>query len=580
MKKTIKKSGRKIAKRFSRLSHKAKVQGEAHLQANLISRFSHIRHVRLLILEWSLLVFVIILLATAQAFWYVRSYATQAFTSGGTYTEATLGQVNSLNPLFATTSSERTLSRLMFATLTAADYSGHIGLDLAASVLPDSTGKTWTIRLRDGLTWSDGQPLTNTDILYTVKVIQDPSLHTSYSGDLTGVTVSESSDGALVFSLPSPYVDFPTTLNVPILPAHILSSIPNESLLEHSFSSNPTVTSGAFSYKAVQNVGTAGEKIVYLSANPNYRPGAALLSDFTVHAFLDSDDIIAALNSGSVTATAELSALDAPAVTASDVYQKQTALNSGAYLFFNVDSPIVGQLSTRQAIRQGLDLAAIRSVADDQPPLNYPILSSQIELKTYPALPASDPAAARTELAAHNPTSADNPLRLVTVDTGYLPRTAEAVKSQLESLGLSVNLEIYQPGQDFYLSVLRPRSYDILLYEIELGANPDLFVYYHSSEASATGVNFSNYRNALADDAILATRTTMNSALRTAKYQTFLETWVHDVPAIGLYQVNLSYYVNRTTRTFSNDTRLIYPTDRFVDVNYWATRTTTKNRTP
>ena len=104
--------------------------------------------------------------------------------------------------------------------------------------------------------------------------------------------------------------------------------------------------------------------------------------------------------------------------------------------------------------------------------------------------------------------------------------------------------------------------------------------YYHSSQATASGLNLSNYRNALVDDSILAARSTMNETLRTAKYETFLRYWVNDVPAIGIYQASLTYYFNKNARTFSEDDRLVYATDRFSDVEYWAVNKATKNRTP
>lgn len=72
----------------------------------------------------------------------------------------------------------------------------------------------------------------------------------------------------------------------------------------------------------------------------------------------------------------------------------------------------------------------------------------------------------------------------------------------------------------------------------------------------------------------------MNEALRVAKYETFLKQWVIDVPAIGIYQASLTYYFNKDVRAFSEDDRLVYATDRFVDVEYWAVNKAEKNRTP
>ena len=72
----------------------------------------------------------------------------------------------------------------------------------------------------------------------------------------------------------------------------------------------------------------------------------------------------------------------------------------------------------------------------------------------------------------------------------------------------------------------------------------------------------------------------MDPAVRSSKYQSFLSYWVDDAPAIGIYQVNASYYVNRNVRSYSPDNILVSPVDRFIDVEYWATEKVTKNRTP
>ena len=577
MEKGIKKRGHKIVRRVSRLSKRAGEEGREHIRENFIDRISHVKNVRLLILEWALLVLAIIMLSITQAFLYAESYAVTTFTSGGTYSEATLGRVNSLNPLFATTNSEKTLSRLMFLTLSSVDYSGHIGLGLADSIKTDDTGKVWTVRLRSGLNWSDGEPITNRDVIYTVNTIQSPAVISPYSSNMAGVTVSES-DGDLVFTLSTPYANFSSALEFPILPAHILKDVAPNLLLEDAFSSAP-ITSGAFSFKASQSIGSLGEKIVYLAPNEDYYEGTPLLDSFAVHAYLDDDDIISALNSGSVTATADLLPTDADKITSSSIYEKQTALNSGVFLFFNTTNSIFNNKNLRKAVQQGIDMRSLRAPVGDEADLDYPFLSTQIDLKDLPALPEYNPDAAKDVIKGAG-LDQNNPVRIATINTGYFPALAENLKFQLENLGFNVTTDIMAPDQDFLVNVIRPRNYDILLYEIELGSDPDLFAYYHSSQVTENGLNLSNYSNSFASDALLAARRTIDVPLRNAKYSTFLKFWVEDVPAIGIYQANLSYFVNKNVRSFSPDNRLVTPTDRFEDVILWATEKTSKNRTP
>ena len=577
MEQGIKSSGHKIVRRVSRFSRRAGAEGKEHIRENFIDRISHVKNVRLLILEWALLVLAIIMLSVTQSFLYAESYAVTTFTSGGTYSEATLGRVNSLNPLFATTSSEKTLSRLMFQTLTSVDYSGHIGLGLADSITTDDSGLVWTVKLRDGLKWSDGEPITNADVIYTVGVIQSPSVITSYSSNLTGITVADV-DGSLVFTLPAPYSNFSSALEFPILPSHILSDVSPSLLLENNFSSSP-VTSGPFTYNASQSIGSAGEKIVYLTPNKSYYKGAPLLDSFAVHAYLTTDDIITALNSGSVTASAELLPTDADKITSTSIYEKQTALNSGVFIFFNTGYSAFSSKSLRKAVQQGIDMRSLRAPVGDEADLDYPLLSTQIDIEKFPDLPEYDPETAKEEIKKLNLNS-DVPIRIATVDSGYFPALADNLKFQLENLGLTVEVNMMAPGQDFLVNVIRPRNYDILLYEIELGSDPDLFAYYHASQVTENGLNLSNYNSAIASDALLAARRTIDPSLRNAKYSAFLKTWVEDVPAMGIYQVNLSYFVNKNVRSFSADNRLVTATDRFTDVSFWATEKTSKNRTP
>lgn len=576
MKQAIKKRKQKISRKWERFSRQFKEDSREHIQENLIDRLASARKVRLLILEWILLVVIVTSLALTQAFWYRQSYSAQAFIDGGTYIEATLGKVSSLNPLFASTNSEKVLSRLMFSTLSTIDYSGHVGLGLASSIVPNENGDVWTVRLKDGLKWSDGEPITIDDVIYTFNLAKDPAVGASYTATFAAVNVVKEGEAA-IFTLPSPYADFDSTLNFPILPSHILAEVAPSEVFEHNFSANP-VTSGAFVFNAAQSVSTGGDKIIYLAANNNYYQERPMLDSFAIHTYSDTASIVEALSTGEVTATAELSPTDDITTFSDNIYKKQTTISNGVFAFLNTTSPLLSNVALRQAIQRGIDMSSVRSVLNGEEDLNYPILRSEIELNSYPEIPAYDPTAAKEAVAAAGAEGAS--LRLATINTGYFPELANEFEAQLERLGFQVELSVYDPGQEFLVNTLRPRNYDILIYGIELGADPDLFPYYHSSQASTSGLNFSNYRNSLVDQWILGARETMDQKIRISRYENFLKKWVEDVPAIGIYQASLIYYFNKNVRTFSEDNRLVYVTDRFGDVEYWAVDKTTKNRTP
>ena len=574
----IKKRGQKFLRKFSRASMKASEEGKEHIKENLIGRVSHIQDVKLLILEWSLLVTALVMLAITQAFWSNSSYANDVFVEGGTYSEATIGRINSLNPFFATTNSEKVLSKLMFATLVEVDYSGNPGLGLIQSLRANENGKIWTIKLRDNLKWSDGEPLTNEDVMFTINLIQNPAVNSIYWSNLQGVKVEEKETGEIVFTLPNAYADFATALEIPVVPKHELEDASPKTLIEDDFSNAP-VTSGPFSFNALQTTRSDNEEVIYLSANPNYYLGKPMLNSFAVHTYADKTSIINAINSRKVTATAELSDVDAEKITSKSFYQKDSSINVGAFIFFNTNKEWVKNKDFRVAMRQGINLDNLRAVAKNATPLNYPVVSSQIELSNYSEIPQYDYEQAEQKINAIKEDNEIN-LKIVTVNSGYLPAISEALKNELTALGINADVTVHEETQEFITNIIAKRDYDILVYEIELGADPDPLPYYHSSQISTAGLNFSNYRNALVDDLLVGARETLDIKLRAKKYESFLQHWVADVPAIGLYQANLTYFYNKNSRAYGNDVRLAAPIDRFSDILNFATVKGSRNKTP
>lgn len=581
MKKTIKKRGQKIVRRISRFGEKASQEGKEHLKENFFGRISHIKDIKLLIAEWSLLVIAIILLAITQAIWFTNSYSTDTFADGGTYTEGTLGKVNSMNPLFASNESEKVLSSLMFETITSIDSTGHIIPSLAKSVTPSNNGKTWTIELREDMKWSDGEPITNADIIYTASIIKNSAVTTIYDTNLAGVKVSETEDGKIQFDLPTIYADFASALIFPIIPEHILKDTDPKNLIESSFSTSP-ITSGPFAFNAVQKSSKADEQVIYLNTNKNYYKHEPLLNSFAIHTFLTKDALVNALNAGTISATASLSPADSTLITSQSVNEKQTAINSGVFAFLNTASEVMKNKDFRVGIKQALNLEVIREIAKDQPALDYPLLESQIKLKNYPTpiVYNVDEAAQKFDPVIDAKGEEGLTLNLATVNSGYLPAVAEEFANELRDYGMTVNVTVYEENQEFISNVISKRNYDVLIYEIELGAEADIFTYYHSTQASTSGHNLSNYKNSLIDDLILGARETLNTDLRVAKYESFVNYWITEVPAIALYQSNLSYYHNKNVRTFSEDNTLTTPLDRFNDVEFWSSHKSLKNRTP
>ncbi len=595
MKKTKKKSGRS---RFSRKKiadfyHESTDKVGKHFSDNFISRIQNAHEVRLWIIEWVLLVVVVFLFTIVQMMWYGDSYHTDAFVDGGDYTEAVLGEIKTMNPLYASNNAEKTLGKLLFADLVSPDSSGHSKGELAKSVKMDNTGKVWTVTLRDKIFWSDGEPIVADDIVYTANLIKDTSAKTTISADFSHVAIKKIDDKTVEFTLPSTYVDFMDTLEFPLVPEHILGKISPALVYESSFSTQP-IGSGPFVLNAMQ-AGTAtslNKQTVYLNRNEKYFMDDAKLDTFTVKTYKSREDIIEAMNASDVTATAELG-LDSSEKLRGGISSRESLLNGGVYAFLNTKGDNLSNKVLRQAISQGINMAKIREGIDESQLLDYPILARQEKLN-YPALVKYDLKAAKALIEKAGFSYNDQgkiltkdglpiTLNAVVQKRDVITRIAERFTDELRALGFEVTLNIYDESQttaDFFTTVVRPRDYDILFYEVDLGVSADPFVYYNSTQASTGGWNFSNYSNGLVDDALLSAHTTTNMNVRKAKYEYFLKSWVADVPAIGLYQSSLKYYFDTKVKIYSENLQMTDVLDRFSDVRYWASEKRSVNVTP
>lgn len=595
MSKTKKKSGRSrfSRKKIAEFYHESTDKVGKHFSDNFISRIQNAHEVRLWIIEWVLLVVVVFLFAIVQMMWYGDSYHTDAFVKGGDYTEAVLGDVKSMNPLYASNNAEKTLGKLLFANLVSPDSSGHIKGELAKSVKMDNSGKVWTVTLRDNINWSDGEPIVADDIIYTVDLIRDKSAKTTISADFSRVTTKKINDKTVEFTLPSTYVDFMDTLEFPLLPKHILGDVNPALVYENEFSKKP-IGSGPFVLNAMQaaTVTQLNTYTIYLNRNTKYFLSDTKLDTFTLKTYKNREDIITALNASEVTATAELG-LDSAEKLRNGISSRESLLNGGVFAFINTKSDNLTNKTLRQAISRGVNMAKVREGIDDSQLLDYPILVRQESLK-YPDLLGYDlkEAKALVEKAGFkyneqgkiiNKEGLPVTLNAVVQKRDVIARVAERFVDELRTLGFEVTLNIYDESQtaaDFFTTVVRPRDYDILFYEVDLGVSADPFVYYSSTQASTGGWNFSNYENSLVDDALLSAHITTNMNTRKAKYEYFLKTWVNDVPALGLYQSSLKYYYSPNVEIYSENLQMTDVLDRFSDVRYWASEKRSVNVTP
>ncbi len=562
-----------------------------HARRFVFKRWSNFREVRRRIALWVLAIGVVIGATGLQFWWYQQNYRTSADALNGTYAEAVQGPVDTLNPIFAKSSAEESASELLFSRLLKYDSSGKLNFDLAENMKVSEDQKNYTIAIRPDARWADGRYVTARDVVFTVKLLQNPATRSTLTG-WTGIQVKAVDERTVSFELPSIYAPFPHALRfLPILPEHILRDIEPAQLRENAYSISP-MGSGPFSIKLLQDVDKAnGRKIVHMVRNDSYYGGAPKLSRIQLHVYKDSDAIKRALATSEVNAASDLSITASSTVNTERYTVEHRQVNSGVYALFNTQSAILQDQKVRRALQIGTDTSAIRSaISENLPSLSYPIIDNLLS-GDLPSAPVYDLQGAGVLLDQAGWTmdggmrkKDGQPLALTIVTTKNpdFEKALEQISSQWRKLGVTVTTTIVDssdPSQNVTQDILKPRRYDVLLYQLTIGGDPDVYAYWHSSQVT-NGLNFANYKNVIADEALASARSRLDPALRNAKYLTFVRQWLNDAPAIGLYQATAQYVHTSGVHTIPTATTLISPADRYNSVLYWTVGTRSVFKTP
>ncbi len=563
-----------------------------HARKFVVKRWSSAREVRHRIITWVVATGLLIGAVGLQLMWYQKSYQTHTSASNGTYAEAVLGPVDTLNPLFASSSAEESASYLLFSRLLSYDTSGHLNNDLATNLAVNATGTVYTVKIRSDAYWHDGVKLTAKDVAFTVGLLKNSSVGSTSPDDWKGITVAVANDTTLTFTVPAIIAAFPHALTFPILPEHLLSRVESNAIRENSFSHSP-IGSGPFKFRFEQDIdANAGRKIIHLARSGNYYGGISKLELFQLHVYGTRDSVVRALATDEVNAASGLSAGNLGQIDKNRYEVETKPIKSGVYALFNTTREILKDKAVRLALQRGTDTKAIRrNLPAGTPPLSLPFIDGQIngdvpKVADYNFKEAEqllNDAGWVREGAVRKKAGVDLKLNIVTIKDSDYERVLETLVGQWRNLGITANTQVVDPGdptQRVVQDILQPRNYDVLLYQLAIGADSDVYAYWHSSQASSRGANFSNYSDPISDDALISARSRLEPSLRNAKYLTFAKQWVADAPAIGLYQSTTNYIHSRKATGPKNSNVLVSPINRYSDVLYWTVGSRSVYKTP
>jgi peptide/nickel transport system substrate-binding protein len=564
-------------------------QAEESIENLFFKRFERLLPVRRFILGWTGLILLLIALLVLQNFNLSNYFQTLKFVPGGIYSEGVEGSFTNANPIYSVSDADNTVSKLVFAGLFQYNDDGKLVGDLADGYTVGGRGNIYTVHLKPHLFWQDGQPLTAKDVVYTFNTIEDPDTNSPLFSNWQDIKVSEVNDTTVQFTLPDILASFPNNLTTGIIPQHILGKIPDGDLRSAAFNSIHPVGAGPFSWGNinVSNGENPNQEVVQIGLNPfnKYVNGQPKLDKMFVDIYANQSMLFSDFKNKQLSAIEPTNAPPKNITNEKSVITHNLILRAASMVFFKTSTGVLSDTSVRQALVQGADQRDIISkLGYPTLPVNEPLLTGQLAYNPSYAQSGYNPNAAKQLLEADGWTTIKDGIRykynkpltftLVSSDSSEDKMVTSNLKQEWQAIGVRLDVQYLAP-LDFQ-EALSYHVYDAILTSITIGTDPDVFVYWDSSQAdvrSTNRLNLSEYKNDTVDTAVESGRTRLDPTERVIKYQPFLQQWQKDAPALGLYQPRLLYLTNGPVGGLTNQS-LNTATDRFSNVQNWEVRET------
>lgn len=560
---------------------------EQQLDRHLFRRLGRLYEVRRFLLSWLCLVVLLIGGTIIQTRALGGYYLGIRPLPGGIYSEGIVGSFTNANPIFASSEVDEAVSKLLFSSLMSYDSNNNLVGDLAKSLSVDASGKVYTIVLRDKLLWHDGTKLTSDDVLFTYQAIQNPDIKSPFFASWQGIAITAPDSRTVIMTLPSVLASFPQSLTNGIIPRHLLGKVEPGSLRSSLFNTTQPVGSGPFKWNRVEVRGNNvddREQRVSLLPNNNYYLGKPRLGEFIIRTFLNENRMQQSFEDGSLTGMAGVQETSDTQKKMLDISEYNVPVTGSVMAFLRNSQEILKDVSVRQALAYATNQQQILASLAYPSGASYgPLLRGMIGYDATIKQSGFDLGAANTLLDKIGWVRGKDGIRakegkklslnITTLSNVEYASVAGLLQKQWNALGVDATVRAI--NQRDLQTAISGRSYDVLLYGIALGTDPDQFAYWHSSQADVRAprrLNFSDYSNKTADSALESGRSRIDPVLRAAKYRPFLESWRNDVPAIALYQPRFLYVTHNSI--FNFDSRSINrPVDRYANVHNWMVRT-------
>jgi len=525
------------------------------------------------------LIFVISLIFSS--FIFFSKNTSLVAVAGGSYTEGVVGQPSFVNPVLAGSSeADKDLVEIIYSSLS----------EMAESYKISGDGKTWSVRLKEGILWDNGQPITADDVIFTINVIQDPDSRSSLYSMWQKVKAERVSELEFKLVLPEAYSFFQNTVDeLRPIPKHIFAGVPVSNMRLSDYNLEP-VGSGPFKYSSMKTQRSGFIAEYYLVKNDNYFGDKPFLDNFVFKFYENEKDLVNAFNSGSVDGFGGLGANNLSAVKIS---HQLFEIRMPRYyaIFFNTNAhPALKEKNVRLALNAAVDKnVLIQEVFDGHAlAVNGPVVPGMAGYDSG-VYPENDFSIQKANQILDNSgwsvqedgirgkaLKGDNvrlEFNLIVPSISFLEEGAEAIAKNWEAAGVKVNLLKYSLN-DINNEIIKTRNYEMIMFGNVFSTSgfPDLSSFWHSSERFYPGLNLSLYDNKTADSLIEAIRVALDSQKKQTNLSSLQSLIINDYPAIFLFSPNY-FYITKKSLNGLDEKFITLASKRFNNISSWYVKT-------
>ncbi len=359
---------------------------------------------------------------------------------GGEITQGVIGSPKFINPLLATSQTDLSLTKIIFAPLVNIDSDGNLIPVLAKECIEDLGQKIIDCTLLDSLVFSNKSPLTTSDILFTFQTKKALALKKDPLNSWGNISVEILSENALRFKTSSSFEDLKNKLSLGIIPKNLWENIPVDSL-EDSYLNIAPIGSGHFKLSHISYKDSLPSEVV-LVPNKHFVGKKPFIKKLIFKIYTNQLSLLSALKNSDITSTNSLENKLIEETIAQDFNIQKINTKNEIALWVNKNQT---QNPSAQKLSYISNLVDRNKIIDN--------------IENGYGIPLFSKDSSRSDLASKITLSSPIPIAVQKDDD--LIKTAEILSEILESFGIMTTVQVFDQG--LFIDQIQQGKYSFIL---------------------------------------------------------------------------------------------------------------------